>query len=76
MMNPLISEVLRALPKYKRMLSIACELVTNTAILIIDVSVLYLALEGSIYLKNRHFFIQERFNKLIYGINTIIKYGI
>ena len=26
--------------------------------------------------KNRLFFIQERFNKLIYGINTIIKCGI
>ena len=38
--------------------------------------------KGSIFLKkkkkkkkkkNRHFIIQERFNKLIYGINTIIK---
>ena len=25
--------------------------------------------------KRRHFIIQERFNKLIYGINTIIKCG-
>ena len=30
-------------------------------------------IEGSIFLKNRHFVSQERFNKLIYGINTIIK---
>ena len=29
----------------------------------------------SIFLKNRHFIIQKRFNKLIYGINTIIKCG-
>ena len=33
-------------------------------------------LKGSIFLKNRHFIIQELFNKLIYGINTIIKCGI
>ena len=26
--------------------------------------------------KDRHFFIQERFNKLIHGINMIIKCGI
>ena len=26
---------------------------------------------GSIFLKNRHFIIHERFDKLIYGINTI-----
>ena len=25
--------------------------------------------------KNRHFIIQERFNKLIYGVNTVIKCG-
>ena len=32
------------------------------------------SLKGSIFLKNRQFFfIQERFNKLMYGINTIIK---
>ena len=31
--------------------------------------------KGSIFLKNRHFITQERFNKLIYGINTIIKCG-
>ena len=31
--------------------------------------------KGSIFLKNRHFIIQERFNKLICGINTIIKFG-
>ena len=29
----------------------------------------------SIFLNNRHFIIQERFNKLIYCINTIIKCG-
>ena len=33
-------------------------------------------IKGSIFFKNRHFIIQERFNKLIYGIITIIKYGI
>ena len=32
-------------------------------------------LKGSTFLKNRHFINQERFNKLIYGINTIIKCG-
>ena len=31
-------------------------------------------IKGSIFLKNRHFIIQERFNKLIYGIYTIIKH--
>ena len=31
--------------------------------------------KGSIFLKNRHFFIQERFNKLLYSINMIIKCG-
>ena len=31
--------------------------------------------KGSIFLKVRHLIIQERFNKLIYGINTIIKCG-
>ena len=35
-----------------------------------------LFLKGSIFLKNRFFFIQERSNKLIYSINTIIKCGI
>ena len=30
-------------------------------------------LKGAIFLKNRHFIIQERFGELIYGINTIIK---
>ena len=34
-----------------------------------------MSLRGSIILKNRHFISQERFNKLIYGINTIIKCG-
>ena len=28
--------------------------------------------KGIIFLRNRHFIIQERFNKLIYGTNTII----
>ena len=32
-------------------------------------------LKGSIFLKNTHIIIQERFNKLIYGINTITKCG-
>ena len=31
--------------------------------------------KGSIFLKNRPFIIQERFNKFVYGIKTIIKYG-
>ena len=31
--------------------------------------------KGCIFLKNRHFVIQERFEKLTYGINTIIKCG-
>ena len=31
--------------------------------------------KGSIFRKNRHFNIQERFNKLIYGFNLIIKCG-
>ena len=34
-----------------------------------------LLVKGSIFLKNRHFIIQERFNRLIYGIGTIIKCG-
>ena len=34
-----------------------------------------LLLKSSTFLKNRHFIIQERFNKLMYGINTIIKCG-
>ena len=34
------------------------------------------AVKGSIFLKNRHIFIiQEMFDKLIYGINTVIKCG-
>ena len=33
-------------------------------------------LKGSIFLKSRHFFIQGRFNKLIFSIDTIIKCGI
>ena len=32
-------------------------------------------LKGSISLKNRHFIVQEKLNKLIHGINTIIKCG-
>ena len=31
--------------------------------------------KGSIFYKKRHFLLQERFSKLIYGINTIIKCG-
>ena len=34
-----------------------------------------LPFKGVIFLKNRHFIIQERFNKLLYDINTIIKGG-
>ena len=37
---------------------------------------LKITFKGSIFLKNRHFIIQERINKLIYGINTIINCGI
>ena len=33
----------------------------------------FIKIKGSISLKNRHFIVQERFNKLIHGINTIIK---
>ena len=36
----------------------------------------YLYFKGSISLQNRHFITQEGFNKMIYGINTIIKCGI
>ena len=36
---------------------------------------LLMFLKDSIFLKNRHFIIQVRFNKLKYGINTIIKCG-
>ena len=32
--------------------------------------------ESSIFLKNRHFIIQIRFNKLMYGLNTSIKSSI
>ena len=35
----------------------------------------YVFITGSIFLQNRRFIIQERFNKLIYGIDTIIKCG-
>ena len=31
--------------------------------------------KGSIFHGNRHFIIQERFNKLLYGINIIMKCG-
>ena len=31
------------------------------------------AFKGSIFLKNRHFLIQEMFDELIYAINTVIK---
>ena len=36
-------------------------------------STVFSTLKGSIFLKNRHFIIHERFDKLIYGINKIIK---
>ena len=42
----------------------------------IQLYVLWIVLKGSIILKNRHFITQERFDKLIYGINTIMIYGI
>ena len=32
-------------------------------------------LKGFISLKKLHFIVQERFNKLVHGINTIIKCG-
>ena len=35
----------------------------------------FVIIKGSISLKNRHFIIQKRFNKLIHGIYTIIKCG-
>ena len=41
-----------------------------------QMSTRFLRLKDSIFLKNRHFLIQEKFNKLIYGINTIINSGI
>ena len=31
--------------------------------------------KGSVFLKNRHFIVIERFNNLIYGVNTIMKCG-
>ena len=34
-----------------------------------------ISVKGSMFLKNRHFIIQERFNKLRHDINTIIKCG-
>ena len=37
---------------------------------------LFYYFKGSIFLKNRYFIIQERFNKLIYCISSIIKCGI
>ena len=43
----------------------------SSAVVVIDA----LRVKGSIVLKNRHFIIWESFNKLIYGINTIIKCG-
>ena len=36
---------------------------------------LFYVVKGSIFLKNRHFIIQERFNQMIYGISIIIKCG-
>ena len=41
----------------------------------IKVPLISIADEGYLLLKNRHFIIQERFNKLIYDINTIMKGG-
>ena len=35
-----------------------------------------LLLKGTIFLENRHFFIQEKLNKLIYSIYKIIKCSI
>ena len=35
----------------------------------------FIHIKGSIFLQNRHFIIQGRFNKLIYGIDTIIQCG-
>ena len=40
-----------------------------------SVRIQWLALKGFVFLKNRHFIVQIRFNKLIYGIYTIIKCG-
>ena len=40
-----------------------------------DINFLWSHVKGSVFLKNRHFIIQESFNKLIYGINTIMKCG-
>ena len=37
------------------------------------VSACYVDVKDSIFLKNRHCLIQERFDKLIYNINMIIK---
>ena len=39
----------------------------------VNVYMFFISFKGSIFLKNRNFIIQERFNKLIYGINAIIK---
>ena len=36
---------------------------------------LFSRFKGSVVLKSIHFIIQKGFNKLIYGINTIIKCG-
>ena len=47
----------------------------NIACYKVAVSILEILIKGSIFLKNRHFIIQKRFNKLIYDINTITKYG-
>ena len=43
------------------------------ACLLLDI--VFYHIKGSIFLKIRHFIIQERFNKLLYGINTIINFG-
>ena len=36
---------------------------------------LFYVVKGSIFLKNRHFIIQESFNQMTYGISIIIKCG-
>ena len=52
-------------PKYLQIKNIS---VRNEMTVSVDV-------KGCIFFKNRHFIIKERFNKMIYGINTTIKCG-
>ena len=51
---------------------------SSVALLLMSVYIyiISLSLKGSIFFENRHFIIKERFNKLIYCIHTIIKWGI